>query len=380
MQENQKIECDVCIVTSIHGDFDNRIYQRQANALLDAGFHVHIVAPWNFSNRSRTDFTYSALAFPTTRFKRIAHGYRVFKAAKAVPSKIFIFHDNDFLLWAYLLKLATGKIVIYDAHENIPEDILYAKAWIPRILRPAISFAFRRVEEFIVQRLGHTIVAVESLRRRFAALGARAELVRNFANFQVSPDFRNAPAILYTGDLSRDYGFENILSLARKLKERRVKWPLLIVDRFRMEVDLRKIFISAMKEEGLNVELLNSVPAEHMPDILCKGRIGLSPIPDLPNKALALPTKIFEYFAFGLVALASDISGTRDILADRELGFLLPPDDMDPWVDKIEWLIENPDVIQEYQRRGRKASRETYNWTKERDTLVNYVKELLSLS
>src|SRR5690606_12098487 len=126
--------------------------------------------------------------------------------------------------------------------------------------------------------------------------------------------------------------------------------------------------------ESLNVEVLDSVPAERMPEILAKGCIGLSPIPDLPNKRLALPTKIFEYYAFGLVALASDIEGTRDVLDGGRLGFLLPDDNPAAWVDVIERLLGDPNLLAGYQAKGRSAAAEQFVWSNEERRLIEYVR------
>lgn len=369
---------DICIITTIHQDFDNRIYQRQACALMDAGYKVCIVAPWDFTCRDRNDFSYVRTPYPARRKDRIVHGWKTFKAALGVDAHLYIFHDNDFLPWSLLLKRKTGRAVVYDAHENIPEDILYGKDWIPAAMRWPLSFIFRGVENFVVSRLGETMVAVTNLERRFRGVGARAVLVRNFANFNVAPDFHNEMGVLYTGDLTRDYGVENLLSLARSLKRRGIMVPFRIVDRFREDEVMRRYVRHVIDTEGLNIDILDPVPAQRMPEILAKGSIGLSPIPNLPNKALALPTKIFEYFAFGLVALASDIEGTREAMDDGRLGYLLPDNDIEAWADAIQEILENPAKAEHYRQLGREASRTLFSYPQEKERMLTYVAELLA--
>lgn len=374
------ISCDVCVITTIHQDFDNRIYHRQVNALLDAGLSVCVVAPWDFSRRTRFDYDFVATAYPATRPARIAHGLRTYRAALGVDAKVYIFHDNDFLPWAVRLKRRTRRTVVYDAHENIPEDILYGKDWIPRLLRRPASAVFRRVEEAAVRRLGETIVAVPHLEKRFTRQGAHAVLVRNFSRFDVPAGFRNDRAVLYTGDLTRDYGVDNLINIAREMKRRVIAAPLRLVDRFREDDRMRQYMHNTIQAESLNVEILDSVPAERMPEILARGCIGLSPIPDLPNKRLALPTKIFEYYAFGLAALASDIEGTRDALDGGRLGFLLPDNDPAAWVDAIERLLGDPGLLARYQAEGRRAATELFVWANEERRLVDYVRGLIGRS
>lgn len=367
--------CDVCVITTIHQDFDNRIYHRQINSLLDAGLSVCVVAPWDFSKRTRSDFSFVELPKPRGRAARVTHGWRTYRAARGVNARAYIFHDNDFLPWAWKLRRATGRPVVYDAHENIPEDILY-KDWIPRFLRTPLSLAFRMIEEAIVASLKETIVAVSSLERRFRQVGARAVLVRNFSKFRVPAGFARERAILYTGEVSPDYGVYHLVEIAREMKRRGIDVPLRIVDRFREQVHIRDFVERAAREDGLRIEILDSVPAEHMPQILAKGCIGLSPLPDLPNKRLALPTKIFEYFAFGLPVVASDIEGTRQIMADDDLGFLLPADDYQGWVSAIQKLLDDPQLYAEYQRRGWHAVGNTFTWEAEERRLIEYTRAL----
>lgn len=364
---------DVCIVTTIHGDFDNRVYQRQLNALADAGLKVCMVAPWDFSRRSRCDFDYVQTQMPQTRAARIRHSLRTYRAVRRVAAKAYIFHDPDFLPFGLRLHSVTGRPVIYDCHENIPEDIRYGKDWIPPLLRPVVSVGFRMIENFIVRRLGRAIVTVPHLERRYKALGADVQLVRNFPRFSVPQGFVCERAILYTGDLTRDYGVHNLVAIAREMKRRGVDAPLRIVDRFRDDEVMRQHVQQVITDENLNVEILRPVIAENMPNILAKGCIGLSPIPDLPNKVLAYPTKIFEYFMFGLAVIASDIAGTREVLDDGRLGILLPPDDTGRWVDEIEKLLTDEAYFRHYVDTAKAAVTDSYNWDKEEARLVNYV-------
>jgi glycosyltransferase involved in cell wall biosynthesis len=369
---------DVCIITTIHQDFDNRIYQRQANALLDAGLRVCIVAPWAFSKRHRTDYDFVETAFPKKRIDRIVHGWRTYKAARGVDASVYIFHDNDFLLWALRLKRALGRTVVYDAHENIPEDILYGKDWIPKPLRRPLSWAFRHVEEFVVRRLGETIVVGEYLQSRFRRVGAKAVLVRNFANFAPpSTDFANDRAILYTGDVTPDYGAYNILGIARHLKSRAINVPLRIVDRF-PEPAFRASFLKTVSEEGLPIEVLRPVIAADMPQILARGCIGISPSPNLRNKALGPPTKLFEYMKFNLAVVGSDIEGTRIALEDGALGILCPPNDYDAWVDAIAKLLNDQHFHTALTKRARETAETKYTWDAERVGMTDYVSLLVT--
>lgn len=368
---------DVCIATTIHGDFDNRIYQRQLSALADAGLSVCIVAPWRFEQRKRDDFSYRKTRMPRNRLFRVWHSVRTFRSVFSVRAKIYIFHDPDFLPFAPLLKIARRAPVIYDCHENIPEDIQYGKDWIPRVFRRPLSVAFRMVENAVVRQLGLAIVSVPNLQDRFSKQGVDVVTIRNFANFERPHSFDHMPGVLYTGSLSRDYGALVILDIARELRRRGRKIPIRIIERFGSKPDLEMHFRESVEREGLWVEFIEPVPADEMPRVLRMGSIGISPCLDVPNKALALPTKIFEFFAFRLAVIGSDISGTRAILKNGELGVLVRDVDISGWADAIEALYDDDAMRCRFADAGERAYKAQFNWDTEKVTLVDYVRRQL---
>lgn len=368
---------DACIISTIHRDFDNRIYQRQLNALVDAGMSVVMVAPWDFSKRARDDFDFVATAFPETRAQRLPHGFATYRAVRRIKARVYIFHDNDFLPYAWLLRQFGGRTVVYDAHENIPEEILYGKDWIPAPLRPGLSAAFRALENFVVRRLGEVIAAVNHLKTRFEAEGATVALVRNFPNFRAPADASHNPGVLYTGELTPDYGVWTIIEIARLFKVRGRDIPIRVVDRFHDDQALRSKFKGIVAEEHLGIEMLDSVPADRMPELLRNGTMGLIPVHNVPNKALALPTKGFEYFLFGLVTFASRVGGNTDIIEDGVTGFLVEAEDAVAWADTIERVWDDAALQGRVRAAARRVVEEQFNWETERRTLVAYVEGLV---
>lgn len=366
---------DACVITTIHPDFDKRVY-RQLSAFADAGLDACIVAPWNFSRRTRDDYAFVATVPPKSRPARLMHSLKTFLAARRTPARVYIFHDPDFLPFALMLRAFSDRPVVYDCHENLPEDIRYGKEWIPAVLRAPISAAFRLFENFIVARLKTTIVTVPHLERRFSALGAEAVLVRNYPRLDVSTGFTNDRAVLYTGSVSRDYGAENLLAIAAGMKRRGLGVPLRIIDLFHGDQAFRRAFVERIAAEDLDIEILQPVPSDRMPELLSRGSIGLSPIMALPNKALALPTKIFEYYKFGLVVISSDVEGSRTATDNGRLGILLPHDDHERWVDAIERLLTDRPYYDALRSAGLEAAETQFNWTAEQEKLVAYVLRL----
>lgn len=366
---------DVCVITTIHPDFDKRVY-RQVCTFADAGLNTCVVAPWDFSRRQRDDFDFVATPPPRTRLQRLRHSWRTFQAARQVRAAVYIFHDPDFLPFALSLRSATGRAVVFDCHENLPEDILYGKDWIPTPLRRPVSAAYSFFENLIVRRLGKAIVTVPNLTRRFSALGAEVVEVRNYPRLTVPDGFTNERAVLYTGTLSRDYGAETILRIAAEMKRRSLDAPLRVVDLFGGDLAFRDAFLARVANERLPIEVMPPVPSDRMPDMLARGCIGLSPIMDTPNKALALPTKIFEYYKFGIVVITSDVEGSRVATADGALGLLVRHDDVMAWTDAIEALLGDDRRREDLRRAGIEAAESRFNWDGEARRMTAFVRRL----
>jgi glycosyltransferase involved in cell wall biosynthesis len=64
-------------------------------------------------------------------------------------------------------------------------------------------------------------------------------------------------------------------------------------------------------------------------EALTGASVGLAPLRDLPNYRSSQPTKILEYLAVGLPVVASDLPGTRELVAGLDAVVLVPPDDSD---------------------------------------------------
>lgn len=370
---------DVCVITTIHGDFDKRVY-RQICAFADAGLSVCVVAPWDFSKRRRFDYDFVQMDYPKSRFSRLLHTIGTYRAAKKVDAGVYVFHDSDFLPVSVLLKKAASRPVVYDAHENMPENILFGKEWIPAVLRRPLSAAYRRFENHTVSRLGTTIVAVDHLKRRFSALGVDAVLVRNFSRLQRPSNFSNDRAVLYTGSVMRAYGSDILLEISREMVRRGLKTPLRIVDRFLGDEKYRQWFLDETRKGCDNIEMIPSVSAEKMGDVLSLGCIGLCTGIDIPIHALALPTKIFEYYEFGLVVVSIDVEGTRVATDDGRLGVLVPQDDPGAWVDAIERLLTDKAYYDRFRNAALAAAETQFSWKFEAERMVEYVRDLASKS
>ena len=113
----------VCILTTVHPPFDTRIFHKQAKTLVQAGYDVTLIAQ---HGRDEVVDRVRIIALPKSRnrFTRIfGLTWRVFRLALRQQADVYHFHDPELLPAGLLLKLFTGKRVIYDVHEDYSQAI-----------------------------------------------------------------------------------------------------------------------------------------------------------------------------------------------------------------------------------------------------------------
>ena len=77
-----------------------------------------------------------------------------------------------------------------------------------------------------------------------------------------------------------------------------------------------------------------------------------------PSNTEVLNYSVLEAMSCGVPVLASDVGGLKDII-NKSVGFLLPSNDIDVWVEKIKDCLENQT---EFKRKKIRKHAESYDW------------------
>jgi len=98
----------------------------------------------------------------------------------------------------------------------------------------------------------------------------------------------------------------------------------------------------------------------------------------LPSVAEALPVTLMEAQAVGLPVVATSVGGTSEAIIDGKSGFLVPERDVDALAERLEYLIEHPELWPEMGRAGRRFVEEHYDIKKLNRRLVEIYEALLA--
>lgn len=367
----------VCILTTVHPLFDTRIFHKQAKTLAGAGYEVILVAQHE-GDVEVEGIRIRGLRRPQNRLERmLGLTWRAFRSARRERADVYHFHDPELLLAGLLLKLTTRAKVIYDVHEDVPEQVL-TKHWIPRVLRRPAAAAVGLGEKLLAWGMDAVVVATEGIAERFVRLAPL--VIRNYPLLSMlscpaSKEWARSPRrLIYVGGISwRRGAFEMVRALGYVARSSEVE--LTLVGKFE-HADLEGQL--AALSGWQHVRTTGWLYPEDVYQRLREGDIGLVCLHPVPRYMVALPVKLFEYMAAGLPVIASDFPLWKEIVEGNQCGLCANPLDPQAIATAVEYLIAHPDEARRMGENGRQAVEEKYNWERESEKLLALYDKLLS--
>jgi glycosyltransferase involved in cell wall biosynthesis len=359
-------------LTTVHGSSDTRIFRKEARTIASNGYRVALLVPHQ-SHATVDGVEMVPISRPNHRLGRMVIGAaRAYRLARRMPASIYHIHDPELLLAGWCLA-KSGRVVLYDAHEDTPAQIL-DKDWIPKPLRRIVAWAFDRIERRLTRSFAGVITATEKIAERFPG----AAVVHNY------PDLASFPApspratasevrVVYVGGLTRARGAVQMVRAMGAVRSADVVLEIVGAVRPTPLVDeLRGVagFARVRLHGHLPWDAAWNFVADH-------GDIGLLLFQPAKNHVEALPTKLFEYMASGLPVIASDFPLWRRILEESGAGLVVDPGDPQAIATAIDRLVADPALRRAMGERARTAAVERYNWRTEGERLLRVYREAL---
>lgn len=160
-----------------------------------------------------------------------------------------------------------------------------------------------------------------------------------------------AATLLYSGNLGRKQGLEQVMALAEDLASLRPEVKLLL----RGDGSERRDLALMAAERGLrNVRFADLLPRDQLSDGLAMGDIHL--VPQKPSAAdFAIPSKIYSIMAAGRPFIATAHPGSSLWRLRKETGAFIcvPPNDRAALSDATFKLLDSPELRSEMGAKGR---------------------------
>lgn len=364
----------VCHISSVHHARDVRISLKECAALAADHWEVHLVAPGKLEAGTSGIRHHPLDASRGGRLRRVfLRGYRAYRMASNLRADVYHFHDPELIPFGLLLR-GSGSRVIYDVHENVPQDVL-SKDWIAPVFREPVAMLMHLVEWFSAKVFTGIVAATPTIALRFPP--ERTEVVQNFpilsefTRGSSHPYLQREPFFAYVGGLTGTRGAAEMVEAIAAMSGESAR--LQLAGSFESELLQGKL--EAMPGWG-RVDFHSWLNREEITSLLGQVRAGLVVLHPIQNYAESWPIKLFEYMAAGLPVIASDFPLWREIVEDAGCGLLVDALDPEAIAKAMQWILDHPEESRVMGERGRRAVEEKYNWELEAEKLVRLYRTL----
>ena len=362
----------VCHITTLHPAKDTRIFHKQCVSLAANGFDVKLIVA-NQQSEICQEVEIINIEIPKSRRERMLKASKiVMQKALEIDAAVYQFHDPE-LLPVGLKLVQQGKIVVYDAHEDVPIQMLN-KPWIPKLIRPISSKAFKKYENRIASKLSAVVVASPSMIARFKSVNDNTMDICNFpilSEFSETPDWNEREdAACYVGRIDAARGIHTMMEAIQQSQSKFHLAGWFGSDELKMEVE---------NSEGWKHTVFHGMQDRMgVQNVLAKSKIGLVTLKPLPNYKLALAVKMFEYMGAGIPIIASNFELWKDIVETNKCGMIVDPENATEIAEAIQYLLQHPSIAEEMGKNGKAAVQEIYNWKTQEEKLIGLYEQLLA--
>lgn len=352
------IEKSICHLTSAHARGDTRIFVKQCKSLAKEGFDTSLIVADGLGNSEEEDIVVFDVGKGKSRIGRIFKSARkVYHRALEVDADIYHLHDPELIPYGLKL-LKRGKKVVFDAHEDLPMQIL-SKYYLNKYVAHILSWVVRKYESYACSKMSAVVAATPFIRNKFLKINSNTIDVNNYPKLseivtKVSWSEKKNSAV-YIGGIAKIRGIREIVKALEYTKG--------------VRLDLAGSFINDDIESEVKGYPQWSKVVEHgylnrksVADLLLQSKVGLVTLYPQKNYLDSLPVKMFEYMNAGIPVIASNFSYWNSIIEENKCGVTVDPLDSKAIGEAIGTIISNNVLAEEMGKNGRQAILTKYNW------------------
>lgn len=355
-------------LTSVHQRYDTRIFLKECRSLAVAGHSVYLVVADGKGDEAREGVEIKDVGVSSGRLNRMLRTTgRIYDKALAIDAEIYHMHDPELIPVGLKLK-GRGKKVIFDAHEDLPKQLM-GKPYLNKFSRVVLSKAFGIFESIACRKFDAVVVATPSISEKFIKINPLTVTVNNYPLLgELSTNdvdwATKKNEVSYIGGITSIRGIAQVIAAMSKVKS---NVRLQLGGRF-SEQNVEAV---AKKEQGWGkVDELGFVSREGVRDALARSVAGIVTFLPAPNHIDSQPNKMFEYMSAGVPVIASNFPLWRDIIEGNNCGLCVDPEDSQKIAEAIDYLVLNPAEAESMGVNGQMAVRLKYNWSIEEKVLV----------
>ena len=299
---------------------------------------------------------------------------RVAARARELDADVYQLHDPELLPAALRLR-RTGMRVVFDAHEDVPTQLL-DKPYLPGASAQLAARLYARYERHACERLDGLLAATPHIGERLAQSNPRTVSV---ANYPIPEEF--APGgweartqVCYVGSISAIRGIRELVRACALL---RTPTPLTVAlaGSFAEPALEREV---ARMPGWSRIQALGHLDRAGVGQAMRRAFAGLVTLLPTASYREALPVKMFEYMAAGIPVIASDFPRWRAIVDASGCGLCVDPRAPAAIAAAIDRLAADPALARRMGANGRRAVERHFNWGHEAQKLLAFYDEVCS--
>lgn len=360
----------ICILNVLHEPFDKRVFHKVACSLAAAGHEVVSIGPASEPVPTRDGVRFVNIKPAHTLPDRFLSVFRLIGPARREAADAYFAVESESWVAALIVKLLTGKPIVFDVHEYIPSE--FAK-FFPKSLRGFMTWATIRAMRLFARFTDHIVLTKQCLDREFAGLKTPRTVVLNTNHLQprctaidpaIRAEYADKPTIIHQGQFGEPRGSYQLLEamkiVVREIPEARciLLGPYIQGD----EAAYRRAIAEAGLEEAM--PMAGTVPFEQVPQYIAVSKVGLILFQPIGlGHTLGMPHKMFDYMREAVPFVGPDfVLEIKRIVDETECGLLVEVTSPEAIAEAILRLLRDTELAARLGANGRRAVEQDYNW------------------
>lgn len=364
----------ICILTSGHDVYDNRIYYKEILSLKKQYNDIYVVAPGEKDFITEDGIVVKCFAKRKNWHDRFRPMKEMYNIAEKINANVYHAHEPDSFQVALKLKKQLGSKAIYDSHEYHPEGFSeHFKA-----MKTPITKLIYVYEKFMGKKADYIISVNEILVNKFKEYNNNVALIPNYPVLHLASQEKKLsekPTFIYVGGLRDDRGIIKILESIELIEE---DYKYIFIGPFEnLEIENKVKVMLESQLKGKDVIFTGKVPHKEVFKYLEEAWAGFVLLQPINWRYInSEPIKVFEYMMSQTVVIASDFPMMKNIVESSNAGIVVNPTNCQEIAKSIKKIATDVENVKVQGKCGLKAIEDRYNWSICEERLLKLYREL----
>ncbi|MBC5773253.1 glycosyltransferase [Pontibacter sp. KCTC 32443] len=310
---------------------DTRMYEKLGLSLSKLPYtQVHIAG---FEAPAPAGIPSNVQLHPVFSFRRLSISRftaqrKFLKLLQSIKPDLIIVCTHELLLAAWYYSRKYKCKLIYDVQENYSLNLTAQDTYHP-ILKRVLATGVRSIEQLTASRIDHFLLAEQSYAQELPFIEDRFTILEN--KYKPGTNYikpatpvqvnRDKLKLLYSGTISSLYGIFEAVRLAEELHKTNADVTLTIIGYCAHTQTLQKLQQAILGKPYITLIGGDKlVPHQAILQAIATHDIGLLPYQPNPSTFRCIPTKLYEYMAYGLPILMKQNPLWDNLLSEAKAG------------------------------------------------------------